>query len=234
MEIVCLPCFAVDAAPISKAVLVAASVRATTICCHCLLLVGTAASALAMQHHQPFPVCERRYHNVVARHSSAQLATVLLALHHHSLRAASEGSIWEIQTPWPQTRTSPTPYQWYMLSASQQCEMIVEEVAPNTKHRYGGEVLWVPGTLSVWSSTWDLLPETPSLLLDAIGPAGKTALWRDCWKLLVPAGPEASLANKWSTGAELYTVLCHITAKSLHYSLEAQKLLLIFFTLSDT
>lgn len=70
-------------------------------------------------------------------------------------------------------------------------------------------MLEVPGAPSAWSSRWDVLPATLSSLLDATGPAGRTALWRARWKLLVLTGPEASSANK-SEAPELDFILYHV------------------------
>ena len=49
MENIWLPCFTVDAAPITKAVLAAASAGETTVCQHRLLRGGIVASSFAMQ-----------------------------------------------------------------------------------------------------------------------------------------------------------------------------------------
>lgn len=76
MEIIWLPGFTVDATPISNAVWAAASTGATTICQLCVLLGGTAALALSMQHPQPFPMLKRGYHHIAARHPPAWLASV--------------------------------------------------------------------------------------------------------------------------------------------------------------
>lgn len=235
MEIIWLPCFTVDAASISKAVLAAASARVTTICSHCLLLGGTIVSGLDVQYCQPFLVLKRKYCCVPAQHSPAWTANVHIQhLHqvcqHHFLGATFKGYIWESQASWAYQNQPYTLLTAHVISITVVWD---DRGSSNSQHQSADMGMRCSGCqelFSAWSSRWDLLPT----IIIVAGHYWLCGLNSFVEGLMETSSPDwtwnVTCKKKRSTRAELYPVPCWIAIKPPHYGLEAQKWLLLFFS----